>query len=361
MPRPHDPFLDLVPPQGVRFTPPPLCLFEDLRRLQQRLQLLHHSGLARAAQSRGLERCAGRGGTAGRRQHAGAAGHFARHDGYGLDIGYAASKYWQGEDHEARFLSVAKALGSLGALGAPAICLSLSACRSGRAADGQGAGPAVSRHSLPAREPESAEGDAPAGASGKDARAHRGGGRSVRSWPSARPLSSGSPGRPRRTFALLLDWLAEAKLSRVGCFKYDNVERGRGQRAARPCPEEIKAERYDRLMRHQQAISAELLATRIGKTIEVLVDEVDAKARSPARIGTRGNRRQRIYRGRDHAQTRRSVARDGRAGKRIRSLRAAPRGRSLPAGSGRLPRRTILVGLGYGQAPRGRESRSASC
>ena len=40
-------------------------------------------------------------------------------------------------------------------------------------------------------------------------------------------------------------------------------------------PEEVKAERYDRLMRHQQAISAELLATRIGKTIEVLVDEVD--------------------------------------------------------------------------------------
>ena len=42
-------------------------------------------------------------------------------------------------------------------------------------------------------------------------------------------------------------------------------------------PEEVKAERYDRLMRHQQAISAELLATRIGKTIEVLVDEVDAE------------------------------------------------------------------------------------
>ena len=43
------------------------------------------------------------------------------------------------------------------------------------------------------------------------------------------------------------------------------------------CPEAVKAERYDRLMRHQQAISAELLATRIGKTIEVLVDEVDAE------------------------------------------------------------------------------------
>ena len=42
-------------------------------------------------------------------------------------------------------------------------------------------------------------------------------------------------------------------------------------------PEEVKAERYDRLMRHQQAISAELLGRRIGKTIEVLVDEVDAE------------------------------------------------------------------------------------
>lgn len=42
-------------------------------------------------------------------------------------------------------------------------------------------------------------------------------------------------------------------------------------------PEEVKAERYDRLMQHQQAISAQLLSTRIGRTIEVLVDEVDAE------------------------------------------------------------------------------------
>jgi ribosomal protein S12 methylthiotransferase len=40
-------------------------------------------------------------------------------------------------------------------------------------------------------------------------------------------------------------------------------------------PEEIKAERYDRLMRHQQAISAHVLATRVGKTIEVMVDRID--------------------------------------------------------------------------------------
>ena len=42
-------------------------------------------------------------------------------------------------------------------------------------------------------------------------------------------------------------------------------------------PEEVKEERYDRLMRHQQAISAELLAARVGKTIEVIVDEVDGE------------------------------------------------------------------------------------
>ena len=87
----------------------------------------------------------------------------------------------------------------------------------------------------------------------------------------------GFPGETEQDFALLLDWLAEAKLSRVGCFKYENVDGAAANALPGHVPEEVKAERYDRLMRHQQAISAELLATRIGKTIEVLVDEVDAE------------------------------------------------------------------------------------
>ena len=74
---------------------------------------------------------------------------------------------------------------------------------------------------------------------------------------------------------MLLDWLSEARLSRVGCFKYENVDGARANALPGQVPEEVKEERYDRLMQHQQAISAELLETRVGKTIEVIVDEID--------------------------------------------------------------------------------------
>ncbi len=87
----------------------------------------------------------------------------------------------------------------------------------------------------------------------------------------------GFPGESEEDFALLLDWLSEAKLSRVGCFKYENVDGAAANALSGHVPEEVKAERYDRLMRHQQAISAELLAGRVGETIEVLVDAVDAE------------------------------------------------------------------------------------
>ena len=85
----------------------------------------------------------------------------------------------------------------------------------------------------------------------------------------------GFPGETEADFALLLDWLSEASSSRVGCFKYENVDGAAANALPGHVPEEVKAERYRRLMQHQQAISAALLATRIGKTIEVLVDEVD--------------------------------------------------------------------------------------
>ena len=87
----------------------------------------------------------------------------------------------------------------------------------------------------------------------------------------------GFPGETEDDFERLLDWLGEAKLSRVGCFKYENVDGAAANGLDAHVPEEVKQDRYDRLMRHQQAISAELLAGRVGKTIEVIVDEVDAK------------------------------------------------------------------------------------
>jgi ribosomal protein S12 methylthiotransferase len=85
----------------------------------------------------------------------------------------------------------------------------------------------------------------------------------------------GFPGETEEDFAALLDWLSEVRLARVGCFKYENVDGAKANALPGHVPEEVKEERHARLMHHQQAISAELLAARIGTESEIIVDEVD--------------------------------------------------------------------------------------
>jgi ribosomal protein S12 methylthiotransferase len=87
----------------------------------------------------------------------------------------------------------------------------------------------------------------------------------------------GFPGETEQDFAFLLDWLSEARLNRVGCFKYENVDGAGANALGSHVAEEVKTERYARLMQHQQQISTALLAERIGQTIEVIVDEVDGE------------------------------------------------------------------------------------
>jgi ribosomal protein S12 methylthiotransferase len=87
----------------------------------------------------------------------------------------------------------------------------------------------------------------------------------------------GFPGETEEDFEVLLDWLSEARLARVGCFKYEDVDGAAANALPGQVPQELKEERYARLMQHQQAISAEVLAERVGKTIEIIVDEVDTE------------------------------------------------------------------------------------
>lgn len=84
----------------------------------------------------------------------------------------------------------------------------------------------------------------------------------------------GFPGETEEDFQYLLDWLTEAQLDRVGCFKYSAVEGAPANELADPVPEEVKQERWERFMAHQQAISAAKLQKKIGTTIEVLIDEL---------------------------------------------------------------------------------------
>ena len=85
---------------------------------------------------------------------------------------------------------------------------------------------------------------------------------------------TGFPGETAEDFALLLDWLSEAKLDRVGAFPYEPVT-GAAANALpfEPVPADIRKARWDRLMAHQQPIGARRLARRVGRHMKVLIDE----------------------------------------------------------------------------------------
>ena len=274
VPRPHDPFLDLVPPQGVRLTPRhyaylkisegcnnacSFCIIPSLRgRLKSRPlgEVLREAERLVAAGVKELLVIS---------QDTSA---------YGLDISYAASS-WRGEDYATRFLSLAESLGSLGVwvrlhyvYPYPHVDQVLPLMAEGRVLPYldipfQHASPKILKAMRrPAHQEKTLE--------------------RIGRWRATCPELAirstfivGFPGETEEDFELLLDWLDQAKLTRVGCFKYENVDGAAANWLPGHVAEEVKAERYDRLMQHQQAISSALLSARIGKTVEVLVDEVD--------------------------------------------------------------------------------------
>ncbi len=85
----------------------------------------------------------------------------------------------------------------------------------------------------------------------------------------------GYPGETEAEFQTLLDWLDEAQLDRVGCFQYENVAGARSNDLPDHVPAEVKQDRFDRFMEKAQAISEAKLAAKVGKVLEVIVDEVD--------------------------------------------------------------------------------------
>jgi ribosomal protein S12 methylthiotransferase len=193
---------------------------------------------------------------------------------YGLDLGYAKSD-WREREYATNFLSLAEALGSLGVwvrlhyvYPYPHVDRVLPLMADGRVLPYldipfQHASPAILKAMRrPAHGEKTLE--------------------RIARWRAICPglairstFIVGFPGETEEDFAELLDWLAEARLTRVGCFKYEDVAGAATNGLAAQVPEEIKAERFDRLMQHQQSISAELLGARVGKTIEVLVDRLD--------------------------------------------------------------------------------------
>jgi ribosomal protein S12 methylthiotransferase len=104
----------------------------------------------------------------------------------------------------------------------------------------------------------------------------------IREWRAAVPdltirstFIVGFPGETDKDFELLLDWLEEAELDRVGCFRYEPVRDAPANALPGTVPEEIKEERWHRFMAAQQAISARRLARKVGSEIDVIIDERD--------------------------------------------------------------------------------------
>jgi len=112
----------------------------------------------------------------------------------------------------------------------------------------------------------------------------------IRAWRSICPdltirstFIVGFPGETDADFELLLDWLDEAQLDRVGCFRYSPVSGASANALSDHVPAEVMEDRYHRFMQKQAAISAAKLQQKIGETIEVLVDEINEDAASVGR------------------------------------------------------------------------------
>nr|WP_294848383.1 30S ribosomal protein S12 methylthiotransferase RimO [uncultured Sphingomonas sp.] len=107
----------------------------------------------------------------------------------------------------------------------------------------------------------------------------------IKSWRAIAPdiairssFVVGFPGETEEDFQYLLNWLEEAQLDRVGAFRFEQVEGAAANALPDHVPEELKEERYARVMELTARISAEKLAAKVGKTIDVIIDRVDEVA-----------------------------------------------------------------------------------
>ena len=278
-PAPHSPFLDLIPEQSVKLTPRHYaylkiaegcdhsCTFCIIPKLRGKLASRPAVEVLREAEK--LAR-------AGVKEILVVSQDTSA---YGLDLGYATSP-WREREVAARFLDLARELGQLG----PWIRLhyvypyphvdEVVALMSG--------GGLLPYLDVPFQH-----------ASPKVLKAMRRPGNQektlerIRAWRAIQPdltirstFIVGFPGETEEDFRLLLDWLDEAKLDRVGAFKYEAV---RGARAndlgLEPVPAEVKESRWRRFMEKQNAISLARQKAKIGRRFDVLIDHGGAPAK----------------------------------------------------------------------------------
>jgi ribosomal protein S12 methylthiotransferase len=278
----HDPFLDLVPPEGIKLTPRHYaylkisegcnnrCTFCIIPRLRGDLVSRPAGDVLREA-----ERLV----TAGVKELLVISQDTSA---YGLDIKYAASA-WKDREVRAKFLDLAREMGELGVwvrlhyvYPYPHVDEVIDLMAEGKVLPYldipfQHASPDVLRRmKRPAAQEKTLD--------------------RIARWREICPQLTlrstfivGFPGETEEDFAFLLDWLDEASLDRVGCFRYEPVKGAVANDLAAAVPDEIKEERWHRFMQRQQQISARRLKQKVGTRQQIIIDEVGptvAKGRS---------------------------------------------------------------------------------
>jgi ribosomal protein S12 methylthiotransferase len=276
VPPPHDPFFDLVPPEGLHLTPRHYAYLKISEGCNNRCSFCIIPQLRGRLASRTAADVMGE---AERLVRAGVKELLVISQdtsAYGLDLKYAESS-WKGETLPARFLDLARALGSLGAwirlhyvYPYPHVDAVLPLMAEGKILPYldipfQHAAPAVLKAMRrPAHQEKTLD--------------------RLARWRQICPdlavrstFIVGFPGESEEDFGFLLAWLKEAKLARVGCFKYEAVAGAAANDLPGAVSDELKEERWHRLMSVQQEVSRTLNAARVGRSIDVLIDEVDAE------------------------------------------------------------------------------------
>ncbi|MCB9994010.1 MAG: 30S ribosomal protein S12 methylthiotransferase RimO [Hyphomicrobiaceae bacterium] len=192
---------------------------------------------------------------------------------YGQDLKYAPSKF-RGRDIPARFINLAEELGALGAwvrlhyvYPYPHVDAVIDLMAAGKVLPYldipfQHAAPGVLKAMRrPANQEKTLD--------------------RIRNWRKTCPdlavrstFIVGFPGETEDDFQMLLDWLEEAGIDRAGAFKFEPVAGAKANDLPGAVPDELKQDRYDRLMQKAQEVSARQLARKVGRTIDVLVDDV---------------------------------------------------------------------------------------
>jgi ribosomal protein S12 methylthiotransferase len=281
-PAPHDPYTDLIPPEGVKLTPRHYAYLKISEGCNNRctfciIPKLRGDLVSRPAADvlREAERLA----AAGVKELLVISQDTSA---YGVDVKYAASS-WKGREVRARFVDLARELGELGVwvrlhyvYPYPHVGDVIPLMADGKVlpyldVPFQHASPDVlKRMRRPAAQERTLE--------------------RIRQWREGCPNLTirstfivGFPGETEQDFALLLDWLSEAELDRVGCFRYEAVDGAVANDLGAPVREPVKEERWNRLMAHQQAISYRRLKRKVGRNEQVIIDEVspsEAKGRT---------------------------------------------------------------------------------